>query len=146
MRALVSSGSDAKVRGSKVQSAFQFVPKVFSGVEVRDRTLMFLQSNLSKPCLHRARFVNRPLSCWSKFETLCERKLKCYSIRRRPKQLCASNSLCEEDISVSGWDVKKKCSHYHQESTFCGCEPREWNWPCTQHAVMAYTLICQSQH
>ncbi|MCJ8739726.1 hypothetical protein PDJAM_G00050400 [Pangasius djambal] len=42
-------------------SVFQFIPKVFSGVEVRAlcRTLEFFHSNLHTPCLHGARFVHR---------------------------------------------------------------------------------------
>ncbi|MCJ8738048.1 hypothetical protein PDJAM_G00031240 [Pangasius djambal] len=46
---------------SGVQSVFQFIPKVFSGVEVRAlcRTLEFFHSNLHTPCLHGARFVHR---------------------------------------------------------------------------------------
>ncbi|MCI4389338.1 hypothetical protein PGIGA_G00096810 [Pangasianodon gigas] len=49
------------VRRSGVQSVFQFIPKVFSGVEVRAlcRTLEFFHSNLNTPCLHGARFVHR---------------------------------------------------------------------------------------
>ncbi|MCI4392257.1 hypothetical protein PGIGA_G00144020, partial [Pangasianodon gigas] len=49
------------VRRSGVQSVFQFIPKVFSGVEVRAlyRTLEFFHSNLHTPCLHGARFVHR---------------------------------------------------------------------------------------
>ncbi|MCI4391073.1 hypothetical protein PGIGA_G00130010 [Pangasianodon gigas] len=49
------------VRRSGVQSVFQFIPKVFSGVEVRAlcRTLEFFHSNLHTPCLHGARFVLR---------------------------------------------------------------------------------------
>ncbi|MCI4392233.1 hypothetical protein PGIGA_G00143630 [Pangasianodon gigas] len=49
------------VRRSGVQSVFQFIPKVFSGVEVRTlcRTLEFFHSNLHTPCLHGARFVHR---------------------------------------------------------------------------------------
>ncbi|MCJ8748396.1 hypothetical protein PDJAM_G00164290 [Pangasius djambal] len=48
-------------RRSGVQSVFQFIPKVFSGVEVRAlcRTLEFFHSNLHTPCLHGARFVHR---------------------------------------------------------------------------------------
>ncbi|MCI4382982.1 hypothetical protein PGIGA_G00021130 [Pangasianodon gigas] len=48
------------VRRSGVQSVFQFIPKVFSGVEVRAlcRTLEFFHSNLNTPCLHEARFVH----------------------------------------------------------------------------------------
>ncbi|MCJ8736196.1 hypothetical protein PDJAM_G00256040 [Pangasius djambal] len=48
------------VRRSGVQSVFQFIPKVFSGVEVRAlcRTLEFFHSNLHTPCLHGARFVH----------------------------------------------------------------------------------------
>ncbi|MCJ8734611.1 hypothetical protein PDJAM_G00237230 [Pangasius djambal] len=39
----------------------EFIPKVFSGVEVRAlcRTLEFFHSNLHTPCLHGARFVHR---------------------------------------------------------------------------------------
>ncbi|MCJ8749759.1 hypothetical protein PDJAM_G00179970 [Pangasius djambal] len=49
------------VRRSGVQSVFQFIPKVFSGAEVRAlcRTLEFFHSNLHTPCLHGARFVHR---------------------------------------------------------------------------------------
>ncbi|MCJ8748149.1 hypothetical protein PDJAM_G00161710 [Pangasius djambal] len=49
------------VRTSGVQSVFQFIPKVFSGVEVRAlcRTLEFFHSNLHTPRLHGARFVHR---------------------------------------------------------------------------------------
>ncbi|MCJ8737963.1 hypothetical protein PDJAM_G00030110 [Pangasius djambal] len=49
------------VRRSGVQSVFQFIPKVFSGVEVRAlcRTLEFFHSSLHTPCLHGARFVHR---------------------------------------------------------------------------------------
>ncbi|MCJ8743438.1 hypothetical protein PDJAM_G00094030 [Pangasius djambal] len=48
-------------RRSGVQSVFQFIPKVFSGVEVRAlcRTLEFFHSNLHTPRLHGARFVHR---------------------------------------------------------------------------------------
>ncbi|MCI4377832.1 hypothetical protein PGIGA_G00208400 [Pangasianodon gigas] len=61
-RALVRSGADVGMsRRSGVQSVFQFIPKVFSGVEVRAlcRTLEFFHSNLNTPCLHGARFVHR---------------------------------------------------------------------------------------
>ncbi|MCJ8748244.1 hypothetical protein PDJAM_G00162700, partial [Pangasius djambal] len=61
-RALVRSGADVGMsRMSGVQSVFQFIPKVFSGVEVRAlcRTLEFFHSNLHTPCLHGARFVHR---------------------------------------------------------------------------------------
>ncbi|MCJ8741355.1 hypothetical protein PDJAM_G00069720 [Pangasius djambal] len=61
-RALVRSGADVGMsRRSGVQSVFQFIPKVFSGVEVRAlcRTLEFFHSNLHTPCLHGARFVHR---------------------------------------------------------------------------------------
>ncbi|MCI4395832.1 hypothetical protein PGIGA_G00196580 [Pangasianodon gigas] len=61
-RALVRSGADVgMLRRSGVQSVFQFIPKVFSGVEVRAlcRTLEFFHSNLHTPCLHGARFVHR---------------------------------------------------------------------------------------
>ncbi|MCI4381499.1 hypothetical protein PGIGA_G00252490 [Pangasianodon gigas] len=46
---------------SMIQSVFQFIPKVFSGVEVRAlcRTLEFFHSNLHTPCLHGAGFVHR---------------------------------------------------------------------------------------
>ncbi|MCJ8737978.1 hypothetical protein PDJAM_G00030230 [Pangasius djambal] len=49
------------LRRSGVQSVFQFIPKVFSGVEVRAlcRTLEFFHSNLHTPRLHGARFVHR---------------------------------------------------------------------------------------
>ncbi|MCJ8742121.1 hypothetical protein PDJAM_G00078520 [Pangasius djambal] len=60
--ALVRSGADAGMsRRSGVQSVLQFIPKVFSGVEVRAlcRTLEFFHSNLHTPCLHGARFVHR---------------------------------------------------------------------------------------
>ncbi|MCJ8748173.1 hypothetical protein PDJAM_G00162490 [Pangasius djambal] len=58
----VRSGADVGMsRRSGVQSVFQFIPKVFSGVEVRAlcRTLEFFHSNLHTPCLHGARFVHR---------------------------------------------------------------------------------------
>ncbi|MCI4376965.1 hypothetical protein PGIGA_G00197790 [Pangasianodon gigas] len=61
-RALVRSGADVGMsRRSGVQSVFQFIPKVFSGVEVRPlcRTLEFFHSNLHTSCLHGARFVHR---------------------------------------------------------------------------------------
>ncbi|MCI4387901.1 hypothetical protein PGIGA_G00079600 [Pangasianodon gigas] len=59
---LIHTGADVGMsRRSGVQSVFQFIPKVFSGVEVRAlcRTLEFFHSNLHTPCLHGARFVHR---------------------------------------------------------------------------------------
>ncbi|MCI4386200.1 hypothetical protein PGIGA_G00059530 [Pangasianodon gigas] len=64
-RALARSGTDVGMsRRSGVQSVFQFIPKVFSGVEVRAlcRTLEFFHSNLHTPCLHGARFVHRGIA------------------------------------------------------------------------------------
>ncbi|MCI4383748.1 hypothetical protein PGIGA_G00030000 [Pangasianodon gigas] len=57
------------VRRSGVQSVFQFIPKVFSGVEVRAlcRTLEFFHSNLNTPCLHGARFVHRGIVMLEQF-------------------------------------------------------------------------------
>lgn len=51
-----------------VQPAFQFSPKMCSGLEVRAlcRTLEFFHTNLGKPCLHGSRFVHRALSCWNR--------------------------------------------------------------------------------
>lgn len=44
---------------------FQVIPKVFGGIEVRGlcRTLALFQSNLVKPSLHRAGFVNTLSGC-----------------------------------------------------------------------------------
>ncbi|MCI4394312.1 hypothetical protein PGIGA_G00167270 [Pangasianodon gigas] len=54
-----------------MQSVFQFIPKVFSGVEVRalSRTLEFFHSNFGKPCLHGARFVYRSIVMLEQCET-----------------------------------------------------------------------------
>ena len=53
--ALVRSGTDV---GS--QSAFQFIPKVFDGVEVRAlcRPVKFFHTDLNKPFLYGPRFVH----------------------------------------------------------------------------------------
>jgi hypothetical protein len=57
-RALVSSDTNVKP-GS--QSAFQFIPKMFDGVETRAlcRPVKFFHTDLDKPFLYRPRFVHR---------------------------------------------------------------------------------------
>ena len=57
-QALARSGTDLGRLGS--QSAFQFIPKVFDGFEVRAlcRSVKFFQNDLDKPFLYRPRFVH----------------------------------------------------------------------------------------
>ncbi|KAK6322617.1 hypothetical protein J4Q44_G00074090 [Coregonus suidteri] len=58
-RALVRSGTDAGAIRPSSQSAFQFIPKVFDGVEVRAlcRPVKFFHTDLDKPFLYGPRFV-----------------------------------------------------------------------------------------
>ncbi|MCI4391931.1 hypothetical protein PGIGA_G00140000 [Pangasianodon gigas] len=54
-------GDGCLVRRPDAKLVFQFIPKVFSGVEVRAlcRPLKFFHNNLGEPCLHGPRFVHR---------------------------------------------------------------------------------------
>ena len=60
-RALVKSGTDVRQLGLARQLAFQFIPKVFNGVEGRPlcRPVKFFHTDLDKPFLYGPRFVQR---------------------------------------------------------------------------------------
>ncbi|KAB5559430.1 hypothetical protein PHYPO_G00028930 [Pangasianodon hypophthalmus] len=74
---------------------FQFISKVFSGVEVRAlcRTLEFFHSKLVRPCLHRARFAHRHTvmlkqertfpKCSCKFGSIQLSKMSLYAVALR---------------------------------------------------------------
>lgn len=78
-------------------SVLQFIPNVFSKVEVRVlcRPFNFFYTNLSRPGLYKINFVHRGMfmleQSWIRPLSSGEGKTECYSIQKHSRQRCASN-------------------------------------------------------
>lgn len=94
------SGKAFWMRRPGMQLMLQFIPKVFSGVEVTVlcRTIKFFHINHGKPCIHAPCFVHQGIVMleyvWAPLGTN-ERKLECCNLQRHSGQSCASNFVAK---------------------------------------------------